>query len=148
PGNMSSTGRLQNNDNEGFYVDNLLVGLAGRGEMVTNDQSDPTMNSAPARQSWVPGFPPPAEVQSGAYQLEIRHGTDYAVSNSPTVDSVTLVSTLDAHQQELPDPRLNTPASPTITDGFESGDFNGNSRLQWTTGSNLTLSPSPAASTV
>jgi hypothetical protein len=148
PGSMSSTGRLQDNQHQGFFVDNFVVGLAGRGEMVTSAQSDPTMTGAPARQNWVPGFPPPAEVQSGAYQLEIRHGTDYATSNSPTVDSITLVSTLDLHQQELSDLRLTTPSTPTINDGFESGTFFGNTRIQWTSGSNLALLPTPSGATI
>src|SRR5262245_62615224 len=97
--------------------------------MVTSAQSDATITNAPARQNFGPGNPPPAEVQTGPYQLEVRHGTDYAVSVSPTVDQIVLLTTLDPHEQEFPDLRLTTPAIPTIDDGFESATFTGNPRI-------------------
>src|SRR5207248_8379231 len=114
PGNLGNNNRLQNNQHEGFYIDNFTVGLAGRGEMVTGAQSDPTMTAAPQRQPWMPGFPPPSQVPSGPYQLEIRRGADYATSNSTITNDITLQRQFDLRQQVIPDLRTTTPANPVI----------------------------------
>ena len=72
-GNFNSSTRGQLNRFEGFYVDDIIVGLAGRGEMVTGadpgDTEFVTVNQVPGA---------PRQVLDGPYQLEIRRGTDYA----------------------------------------------------------------------
>jgi hypothetical protein len=72
-GNFYDAERGQLNRFEGFYVDDIIVGLAGRGEMVTGaspgDTEFVTVNQVPGA---------PRQVLDGPYQLEIRRGTDYA----------------------------------------------------------------------
>jgi hypothetical protein len=72
-GNFNSSTKGQFNRFEGFYVDDIIVGLAGRGEMVTGaspgDTEFVTVNEVPGA---------PRQVLDGPYQLEIRRGTDYA----------------------------------------------------------------------
>jgi hypothetical protein len=84
-GNFNSSTRGQFNRFEGFYVDDIIVGLAGRGEMVTGadpgDTEFVTVNQV---------LGAPRQVLDGPYQLEIRRGTDYASvvkdSNSIVID--------------------------------------------------------------
>jgi hypothetical protein len=72
-GNFNDPTRGQYNRFEGFYVDDIIVGLAGRGEMVTGadpgDTEFVTVNQV---------LGAPSQVLNGPYQLEIRRGTDYA----------------------------------------------------------------------
>jgi hypothetical protein len=75
PGNLVLNGfrsnlRGQNNAFEGIYVDDFVIGLAERGEMVANANA----NSAGIN---VPGTPPVGQVVLGDYQLEIRRGVGY-----------------------------------------------------------------------
>ena len=84
-GNFNDPTRGQFNRFEGFYVDDIIVGLAGRGEMVTGadpgDTEFVTVNQV---------LGAPRQVLDGPYQLEIRRGTDYASvvkdSNSIVID--------------------------------------------------------------
>ncbi|MGQ0635934.1 MAG: matrixin family metalloprotease [Planctomycetaceae bacterium] len=70
--------RVQSNNFVGFYVDDLLVGLAGRGEMVTGSLPNQNTFFAPN-----PALEGDTNFQSqqltGAYQLEVRRGTEYTV---------------------------------------------------------------------
>jgi parallel beta-helix repeat protein len=56
---------LQRNRGEGWYMDDFIIGLAGRGETVTNIPADPTVVASLAG------------VLQGPYQLEIRRGTEF-----------------------------------------------------------------------
>ena len=86
-GDESSGGetRFTNNDFEGFYIDDIIIGFAERGEIVAN---------APANQT---GFTEigtpidaeyPAQSLTGKYQLEIRRGTEYGVEPYQTTTSI------------------------------------------------------------
>ncbi len=75
-GDFYNADRGRNNNFGGFMVDDIIVGFAERGEMVTAakvDQVDyfDTATSGAASQ-----------VLEGAYQLEIRRGTDYVAGGS------------------------------------------------------------------
>lgn len=66
-----------NNNNEGFYVDDLIVGWAERGEIITGANA--------ANPSTVPTDPDPmaqGQILSGSYQLEIRRGYEFAAPPS------------------------------------------------------------------
>jgi hypothetical protein len=133
-GSLSKNSRLQNNNHVGMYLDNLVVGLAGRGEMVTKSQIDPNVVAPSPRTTpvnWKPGFPAPTAVPSGPYQLEIRRGDDYGQSLNNINDQITLMATYDLHQQILPDERLTTPPSPIIKDSFETGSLTTNTSIIW-----------------
>lgn len=84
-GDMASAG--QNNAFEGFYVDDIIVGFAGRGEMVTsaaNGAATTNINGNPFTQLTKDPDPNAAQqLLSGNYQLEIRRGEDYSVLVDP-----------------------------------------------------------------
>ncbi len=92
-GTKNSALANQNNNYEGVYLDDLIVGLAGRGEMVTD---------APANTTTAFSTPLPKgsakQVYSGDYQLEIQRGSEYAtpsMSNGSTTGGITLAETFD-----------------------------------------------------
>jgi hypothetical protein len=60
------------NAHEGAYIDDIIIGFAERGEMVTNPTGNATFQDSP----YVPDF----STLTGTYQLEIRRGPDYGLS--------------------------------------------------------------------
>jgi len=74
-GNLGSPTRGQNNQFGGFFIDDIIVGFAERGEMVTGagatDQQFVLINT-PTGTNGVP-----TQNLTGPYQLEIRRGTEY-----------------------------------------------------------------------
>jgi len=95
-GNFNSAERGQNNQYEGFYVDDIIVGLAERGEMVTGATAGQTSYFAV-------GTPlggsatVPTQSLTGPYQLEIRHGTTYAYQADSNKSDVAIVQTFDSN---------------------------------------------------
>ena len=55
--------------NNGVYIDDIVIGLAERGESVTNSTAGSGLVANP--------YFPSSEVTSGAYQLEVRLGREY-----------------------------------------------------------------------
>lgn len=90
-GNLGSSTRGQDNDHEGFYVDDLIIGFAERGEMVTAAGANQTaffdIGTSGAD----------AQVLQGNYQLEIRRGTEYT---TPT--PVGIFQTFDTNDRLIP----------------------------------------------
>ncbi len=58
--------------NEGAYVDDIIIGFAERGEMVTGAGTNPTFAANPNA--------PAGEIHSGDYQLEIRRADEFGTS--------------------------------------------------------------------
>lgn len=73
-GNLNDNRRGQNNSFEGFYIDDVIVGFAERGEMVTNSGAQSAYFTIPQN----PNPADPSQILVGQYQLEIRRGTEYA----------------------------------------------------------------------
>ena len=77
-GKFDSPERGQNNDFEGFYIDDILVGFAERGEMVTGAAAAQTaffdINTPKSKEV-------PEQTLLSEYQLEIRRGTDYVAED-------------------------------------------------------------------
>jgi hypothetical protein len=76
-GDFGSPGRGQRNQFEGFYIDDIVIGFAERGEAVSGATEGATT-------FFDVGTPAPSatvaeQVLSGEYQLEIRRGTDGVV---------------------------------------------------------------------
>lgn len=69
--------RAQANTFEGVYLDDFIIGLAGRGEMITNAPIDTAFIRDPQLAATLPVKSNP-EVLVGPYQLEVRGGTEYA----------------------------------------------------------------------
>ncbi len=97
-GDFNSSQRGQQNDHEGFYIDDVIIGFAERGEMVTGtvgpnnaffDLETPVSETS---------FP---QVLEGAYQLEIRRGTEYAEADGGTEDTATIFRTFDTNDRMI-----------------------------------------------
>lgn len=95
-GNPLSNQQAQNNDFEGFYIDDIIIGFAERGEMVTGAQTDQTgFFDVPQN----PTFGAPIQILSGSYQLEIRRGTDYAIPLNDQLPDIVIVNQLDTNDR-------------------------------------------------
>ena len=67
-GRLHPATRSQNNNFEGLYLDDFIIGLAERGEAVSNAPPDTTFTTVPGTGS---------EIVVGPYQVEVRGGTEY-----------------------------------------------------------------------
>lgn len=78
----------KNNNFEGVILDDFMLGLAERGEVMTNVNEG--ADDIPAVQR-----KPPGQVLEGAYQLEIRRGPDYGFPLFDVRDDGTILYGLD-----------------------------------------------------
>ncbi len=92
-GNFTNREKALNNAFEGFYVDDVIIGFAERGEMVTGATAQSAFFTIPQN----PNANDPRQVLVGDYQLEIRRGTEYAttVTNAGDLAIVQLFNTND-----------------------------------------------------
>lgn len=98
--------RGQNNAVEGVYIDDIVVGFAERGELVTNAAADATFG--------INANAEPSDIDNGEYQLEIRRGTQYV-----DFDDDGDIFLLDAHD---PNDRLSQSLTLVASDGFGIAD--------------------------
>jgi hypothetical protein len=120
-GDLTHPSRGQNNDFEGFYVDNIIVGAAERGELVINAPVDSNPNlffTPPAPVRYDPSDPAPSEVLIGPYQLEIRRGAEYGMHDGGNNITQSPILLLDTNERLIPDKRL---ATPIPVEDFEPG---------------------------
>ncbi|MFK7735351.1 MAG: hypothetical protein AB8B50_04935, partial [Pirellulaceae bacterium] len=119
-GQTSQLGRgtqhLQNNRFEGVYVDDIIVGFAERGEMVTYQDNVATNDTGfveNPRHEPAPGF---AEIETGTYQIEIRRGTSYVLGGAafPSVAASTAFDTNHRHTQQT---TFIAPSGAEVADG-------------------------------
>lgn len=66
--------RAQNNNFEGIYVDDIIIGVAGRGEMV--------LGQVGANTTFVADPNATTQILTGPYQFEIRGGAEYGMPNT------------------------------------------------------------------
>ena len=97
-GNFGTAERGQNNDFEGFYVDDIMVGFAERGEMITGATAGQTAfyNLATPNSDTYP-----AQVPTGTYQLEIRRGTEYGEQPDASSPNVRIFQTFDTNDRMI-----------------------------------------------
>jgi hypothetical protein len=95
-GKFNSNTRGQNNAFTGFYVDDVTVGLAGRGEMVTGNTVNTAFTPTPPNPNTVN---PPTQNLTGPYQLDIRMGTPYGVTIDPGQPDIQLVHSFDVNDR-------------------------------------------------
>jgi len=109
-GSTGSAGRGQDNRHVGFYVDDFIVGFAGRGEMVRGAAAGVTGFFDPGQPGNELPQPaqPPLEFLSGPYQLEIRRGAEYGSIGVPTLPDVTLAQAYDIKDRLIQDQRPAT----------------------------------------
>lgn len=91
-GNYNSLSRAQNNSFEGAYIDDLVIGFASRGEMVTRPTvglgsdgkftviAQPTNQDVFVNSPISPNPNAPKPATGGAYTLEIRPGVPYGTA--------------------------------------------------------------------
>ncbi len=95
---FGSTGRTRavNNNFEGLYIDDFIIGFAERGELVTGSVANSVFTTDTSPTLTSPISPTSATV-SGSYQLEIRDASEYvnSATASPfrTFDTNTRLST-------------------------------------------------------
>ncbi|HQU41252.1 MAG TPA: sialidase family protein, partial [Pirellulales bacterium] len=133
-GNYNNPLRGQNNQHEGFYVDDVTVGFAERGEMVTNASANTQYTTTPYVTQYLdPNVPhdPNAPTQNlggaGPYQLDIRGGTEYGVTVSNASRDISLVHSYDVNDRLTGAFSIMAPAGAALTDGatFQVGDATG-----------------------
>ncbi len=77
--------RAQVNTGFGVFIDDIVIGLAERGEMVNSALDEPNGTSVPtvivANQQYEPAGFQIDEIETGAYQLEIRTAADYGTTS-------------------------------------------------------------------
>ena len=94
-GDFEDPERGQNNNHEGFYIDDIIIGYVERGEMVTASNGNNDHFVVP--QPNVFGDPPESLV--GEYQLEIRRGTEYANNATTRNNLIALHDQFDTNQR-------------------------------------------------
>lgn len=99
---------------EGFFVDDIVVGFAERGEMV--------MGAALGNDTYT--FGASTGVPNGQYQLEIRPGTDYFTPSSQLGQQITLDEVFDTNDRHARAVTLIAPGGADLVDGmrFQLGD--------------------------
>ena len=128
-GNFNHPQRGQDNAYEGFYVDDIIIGFAERGEMVTGPSDLADYFQVPQN----PDPSAPAENLTGPYQLEIRRGTEYGAVLAYDDPQIAIFDTYDTNDRliremsrlgdrnvERPQDQLQVYAN-TITDSGEYG---------------------------
>ena len=102
----SPQARSTENDHEGFYVDDIIVGFAERGEMVVDASGNTQLNNVVTFDD----LETPQATQNdynefnlqGEYQLEIRRGTEYGTRDQAEFIEITQVhDTNDRHIMNL-----------------------------------------------
>ena len=119
--------RGQDNNYEGFYIDDIIVGFAERGELVTDayrDGTDTGFDFAPEPQPTL--FPEYPIVMEGSYQLEVRTGANYAESSEggDSYPVTYVIETMDTNDRMADNFTLIVPAANEIHHGqwFELSD--------------------------
>ena len=116
--------RGMNNAVEGVYIDDIIIGFAERGEMITNATS--TAGFVPNRELYSDvdraGFNY-LGIADGAYDVEIRRATDYGLSQTPDPTNI-LYRTIDTNWRETNGISITVPSADLIPNDstFELSD--------------------------
>jgi parallel beta-helix repeat protein len=119
--------RGQNNAHEGVYIDDVIVGFAGRGEMVTGHFDPLTQLSTdpPEEPAGVATFTPlptrdfidPQRITTGTFQLNVRRGTEYGASVGGSNPLISLFDTFDVNDRHVQGFAIVTLAASALFDG-------------------------------
>ncbi|MGE0692981.1 MAG: dockerin type I domain-containing protein [Pirellulales bacterium] len=126
--NMAARARGQNNEHQGVFIDDIIVGFAARGEMVTGHFDpttrlfDDTIPVEPGVNTFTPAptnpdFTDPQRVLAGPFQLNIRRGTEYGASSSGNTPFISLFQTFDVNDRLAQGLSLIVPAAAQLVDG-------------------------------
>jgi hypothetical protein len=124
--------RGQNNTHQGVFIDDIQVGFAGRGEMVTGTYNPTTAllaeaanPTAPIPVTGITTFTPvptnpdptvPKHISIGVFQLDIRPATQYAVSLNAGFPYISLTQSYDVNDRFTQAFTLTSIAGETIVD--------------------------------
>lgn len=149
-GDLTSPGRGQNNNHEGFYIDDIIIGWSERGEMITGAVSDKTNFQVPQAPT---SLMLPQELLSGAYQVEVRRGFEYAANKDKMTPDIVVNNTFDSNIRFISGvsgaPEAQTVGdvySTTVEDHFDLNDvdlttFGFDPAVGWTPSSTGSNSP-------
>jgi hypothetical protein len=110
-GSLASENRGQANDFEGFYIDDIIIGFAERGEMVTN------ATSGLSSYYITPDDPDSEEVTAGTYQLELRRGTEYGANLTEADPEIFVFPIGDTNTRLTQEATFFAPSGAAIADG-------------------------------
>ncbi|HEX5445813.1 MAG TPA: hypothetical protein VFW87_18445, partial [Pirellulales bacterium] len=105
--------RGQDNSHEGWYIDDIVVGFAERGEMVTAPNATTNYFNMPVN----PDPNAPKEVQTGQYQLEIRRGTEFGANSVKGKPDIGLYQSFDTNNRFADGYSIIAPAGSGLTVG-------------------------------
>ncbi|XZE56816.1 Ig-like domain-containing protein [Planctomycetaceae bacterium SH139] len=94
---------------EGFYIDDIVIGFAERGEMV--------MGATPGDDSFTASGEP-VGISSGEYQLEVRPATSYFRTSSAPGRQIVLDEAFDTNDRHAESITIVAPAGADLQDGF------------------------------
>jgi parallel beta-helix repeat protein len=145
-GDHSDRDRGLNNQFEGFYIDDIIVGIANRGEMATTSGGNlggSSFYNAPTDPSLI------TQHLVGEYQLEIRRGTEFGTTDDPLLPTFTVGTPFRATERFVSEFSLTVPTidvlqdgdSYTLSDGIISRTFEFN-LAGGTNGSNIAVNVS------
>lgn len=107
-GDYYSSHKLRENQYEGIYVDDFIIGFTERGEMATGQSGITTFYDNPQV--------PDNQILVGAYQLEIRQGEQYGDSlDGPP--QLALFRTFDTNDRLIQGHTLIAPPAEQLSDG-------------------------------
>lgn len=119
-----SAERARQNNYTGFYIDDIIIGFAERGEMVTRPPVDvvPDTSFVPVPQD--PKFGAPTQILVGAYQLEIRRGTEMQTPASDRAPVNFQIDQYDTNDRLSQGFSIEAPVGWAVTEGqlFTVGD--------------------------
>jgi VCBS repeat-containing protein len=95
-GDWNDEDRAQNNNFEGVYIDDIIIGFAERGEMVTGSTAQNAFFQVPQDP-----LNPISEVLVGPYQLEIRRGTEYGANDSGVDPEISIYQQFDTNTRMI-----------------------------------------------
>ena len=102
-GNFNHADKGNRNAYEGFYIDDIIIGFAERGEMVTGATTNTGTSSLHSSMEWELELKDKLDILSGAYQLEIRRGTEYAQNAHPMVSEIAFTQQFDTNDRLIPE---------------------------------------------
>ncbi len=111
-GSLTNPARGQQGLLKGAYIDDIIIGFAGRGEMVTGSTSDTAEFAVPVN----PDPNAPKQSLVGAYQFEVRRGTVYGAPISPTKPDIALFQSFDINDRLTQAISLVAPAGSQVVD--------------------------------
>jgi len=113
---------------EGVYLDDMIIGFAERGEMVTNANANTTfVSNTELLNPALPGDH--VQITQGPYQLEIRRSSDYGISDPPPVPYIVLTRSFDTNDRLSQEVQIVAPAGEAIAEAETFSLYDGVNRV-------------------